>query len=121
MATQPLRCCLQPGCPELVPRGRCATHARVFERQRPSAADRGYGPRWAKVSKAFRAQFPLCGMRPDGVPPVMSECHSTGQITAAYAVDHVVPHRGDPALMWDWKNLQSVCRECHAKKTRAGL
>lgn len=27
--------------------------------------------------------------------------------------DHVVPHRGDPALFWDAGNLQCLCKACH--------
>lgn len=116
-----LRSCLEPGCPQLVPRGRCATHARIVDRRRGSAAERGYGTRWAKLSRAFRQQYPLCGMRPDGQAPVMSLCHERGEITAATQTDHVVPHRGDSALLWDWLGLQSLCARCHARKTQAGL
>lgn len=32
-------------------------------------------------------------------------------------VDHIVPHRGDPELLYDEANLQSLCHECHSKKT----
>ena len=45
-------------------------------------------------------------------------CASCGQL--ATQVDHVVPHRGDPALFWRWENLQSLCGRCHSRKTRVG-
>lgn len=28
-------------------------------------------------------------------------------------VDHMIPHRGDPALFWDPENLRSVSKEWH--------
>lgn len=28
-------------------------------------------------------------------------------------VDHIVPHRGDPALFWDGTNLQTLCPDHH--------
>jgi 5-methylcytosine-specific restriction protein A len=31
--------------------------------------------------------------------------------------DHIVPHRGDPALLWDPANLQALCARCHNRKT----
>jgi 5-methylcytosine-specific restriction protein A len=52
----------------------------------------------------------------------MSECYVQGRTTLAAQVDHVIPHRGDVVLMWDeLGNWQSLCRACHAKKTRVGL
>jgi hypothetical protein len=47
--------------------------------------------RWKKLRRAYLAQHPLC------------EC---GCGYASVEVDHRVPHRGDPRLMWDWSNLQ---------------
>jgi 5-methylcytosine-specific restriction protein A len=35
----------------------------------------------------------------------------------AEEVDHVVPHRDNDALMFDWGNLQSLCKRCHSAKT----
>lgn len=34
-------------------------------------------------------------------------------MTAANVVDHKTPHKGDPALFWDIKNLQPMCKQCH--------
>ena len=51
----------------------------------------------------------------------------TGRHPAADApvVDHVIPHRGDPALFWDLKNLRSVAKGWHDREKqrleRAGL
>jgi 5-methylcytosine-specific restriction protein A len=67
-------------------------------------------------------EYPLCGQRPNGQEPVMSKCFDNGWITPSYQTDHVVPHKGNQALFWDrTNNWQSLCRECGAAKTRAGL
>lgn len=44
-----LRVCTEDGCPELVTKGRCADHARERERQRGSAAQRGYDARHKRI------------------------------------------------------------------------
>lgn len=41
-------------------------------------------------------------------------CETRGRITAAYAVDHIKPHKGDMELFWDRSNWQSLCRDCHS-------
>jgi 5-methylcytosine-specific restriction enzyme A len=35
----------------------------------------------------------------------------------AEVVDHIQPHRGDRALMYDPLNLQSLCKQHHDQKT----
>jgi 5-methylcytosine-specific restriction protein A len=79
---------------------------RELDRQRPSAARRGYGSRWRKVGEAFLAQHPLC-----------AACRDQGRLVAATVVDHVVPHRGDPKLFWDGGNWAPACKTCHDAKT----
>ncbi len=76
----------------------------AVERERGSAARRGYGRRWEKAARLFLAQHPIC---------------ACGCSRAAEVVDHVRPHRGDAALFWDAENWQALTRECHARKTRA--
>jgi len=79
---------------------------RELDRQRPSAARRGYGPRWRRARAAFLALHPLC-----------ASCQAEGRLAAATVVDHVVPHRGDPVLFWEESNWQSQCKLCHDAKT----
>jgi 5-methylcytosine-specific restriction protein A len=87
-----------------------------------SAYQRGYTKAWTRDAKVFRMRYPLCGMRPNDQAPVMSRCHDRGIATAATQTDHVRPHRGDQALFWDWEfNWQSLCAECGARKSQAGL
>jgi 5-methylcytosine-specific restriction enzyme A len=79
---------------------------RELDRQRPSAARRGYGPRWRRARAAFLAQHPLCAV-----------CEGRGLVIAATLVDHVVPHRGDQRLFWDQGNWAPACKRCHDAKT----
>jgi len=47
-------------------------------------------------------------------------CAERGIITPATVVDHIVPHKGDEALFYDFDNLQSLCKGCHDRhKQRA--
>jgi 5-methylcytosine-specific restriction protein A len=79
---------------------------RELDRQRPSAARRGYGSRWRRVRAAYLARHPWC------VP-----CQAAGRLKPATIVDHVVPHRGDPVLFWDEGNWAAMCKPCHDAKT----
>jgi 5-methylcytosine-specific restriction enzyme A len=79
---------------------------RALDRQRPSAARRGYGPRWRRARAAYLARHPLC------VP-----CAAAGRLVQATVVDHIVPHSGDPVLFWDEANWQGSCKPCHDAKT----
>lgn len=45
--------------------------------------------------------------------PTCRPCHKSQRITAATIVDHIKPHRGDQALFFDPRNLQSICASCH--------
>ena len=40
-------------------------------------------------------------------------CGLTSDAKYALAVDHIKPHRGDEALFWDERNLQTLCKGCH--------
>lgn len=74
------------------------------EQWRGSKQQRGYGGEWERISKLKRDQCPVCEVCNDA---------------AAVDVDHVVPFNGvnDP-LRTEWRNLMSVCRGCHNRKTR---
>ena len=58
--------------------------------------------RWRRLRKAQLRLEPLC-----------CKCRDEGRLTAAAVVDHIRPHRGNPALFWDPDNLQSLCRPHH--------
>lgn len=67
-------------------------------------AERGYGGRWQRERAAFlkRAENALCVM-----------CTAEGKTVASQVVDHIVPHRGDEAPMWDQTNWQPLCKPHH--------
>lgn len=65
--------------------------------------------RWSSLRESQLSAEPLC-----------RHCAAAGRTTPATDVDHVTPHRGDPALFWDSRNLQSLCKACHSRKTQAG-
>ena len=67
-----------------------------------------YGRRWRIARELFLARNPFCA-DPD--------CRHGGRLVPAEVVDHVVPHRGDPRLFWDYSNWQPLCEECHNRKT----
>lgn len=60
------------------------------------------GTRWQKVRDMWLTDHPLCCM-----------CQTLGKLTPATVVDHVIPHRNDPKLMWDSSNYQSLCSHHH--------
>lgn len=68
---------------------------------RRNAAQRGYGHRWRKESKAYLAVHPWCVNLGEGCTRL------------ATLVDHITPHRGDQALFDDMKNWQPLCSHCH--------
>jgi len=72
---------------------------QATERLRHSAA-------WLLLRKKHLSEQPLC-----------EECKAQGKYAAATDVDHRNPHRGDERMFFDPANLQSLCKQCHSKKT----
>lgn len=65
-----------------------------------------YNYRWEKYSKARLKRHPLC-----------VQCLSEERTTPARVTDHIIPHKGSRHRFWDKSNHQSLCVECHNKKT----
>lgn len=122
-----LTLCAYPGCHRPVPRGEryCDAHAKAGAKRdaeiqakakaardarrrqvRGTTAQRGYGGRWQTLRKRFILQHPYC-----------QECLKQGKLVEATDVDHITPHRGCAKLLFDEANLQSLCHECHSRKT----
>lgn len=71
-----MRVCIEPGCPELVDVGPCATHAAQRERARGTRQRRGYGAahdrlkrHWAPKVAAGRVNCWRCGARISPLEP----------------------------------------------------
>ena len=74
---------------------------------RRTAAQRGYNAAWQRASKAYLRAHPVAvDIYKHHVGPQLAE-----------VVDHIVPHRGDPALFWDESNWQPLTKEDHDRKT----
>ena len=113
MPYKPKRPCSHPRCSALIEvntGGYCDEHKRKqqqeYDKDRGSAAKRGYGSRWQKARESFLAHHPLCVV-----------CAGEGMTTLATVVDHIIPHKGDLHLFWDTSNWQQLCEYHHNQKT----
>lgn len=108
MPRRPNTPCKHPGCAQLVPYGQtyCDEHAPLHAHDTRSTKEKGYDSRWQAARKAYLHSHPLC-----------VRCQAEGRLTRATVVDHIIPHRGDPALFWDRDNWQALCKSCHDRKT----
>lgn len=85
---------------------------RRVDRERGSAAQRGYGARWRRYRTSFIARHPLCFYCEHGV-------FGPARVVPTDLVDHVEPHRGDQGLFWDPANHAASCTTCHAGPKQA--
>lgn len=101
--------CPEPGCPNLAPRGqaRCASHEGKRDRERGTAAQRGYGPRWKRYRAWYLREHPTCEITPG--------CPRPSEV-----VDHIKAHKGDEQLFWDPSNHRAGCRPCHDRRVDEG-
>ena len=111
MAMKPQRPCRHPGCTELTREGYCPQHKPRERRSADAAA-------WHKL---YSLDIWIDDLRPTQLinEPFCRECARRGERVRAPEVDHIVPHRGDMALFTDRRNLQSLCKSCHSRKTLA--
>ncbi|WP_454917288.1 HNH endonuclease [Xanthobacter sediminis] len=99
------------GCGQIVQPGQiCASSAArraaykaAADKRRPNARERGYTTAWDKARAEFKKAHPTC-----------ARCGAPTEV-----VDHITPHRGDKALMWDRKNWQPLCGPCHNRWKQA--
>jgi hypothetical protein len=134
MPDRPLRACAGR-CGRLVLRGRCPDCARPYERDRGSAAARGYDGRWIAFRLAWLVRLvesqpmilPVCGaVLPGGPVTTDSRCRQAGLLTYASAdgsslhLDHepsLQPwERSITARVCDPFRVQLLCAECHGAK-----
>jgi 5-methylcytosine-specific restriction protein A len=80
---------------------------RTHDDMRGNRHQRGYTNQWYKLRQWYIQANPLC-----------AHCLAQGITQPAQDVDHIVPiSQGGDNL--DPDNLQSLCRPCHNRKTRA--
>lgn len=98
-----LKVCSRPGCPDLTRSGRCSGCDAAAERERGTAAQRGYDHRWRRTRDAFLAEHPFC----------------TEEFCLALAtdVDHIDGRGPHGPRGHDWSNLRSFCHSHHSKRT----
>lgn len=82
----------------------------LHDRERLSAAKRGYDASWRKLRLVVLGREPLC-----------RTCAAAGRVEPATEVDHIMPFSVggviNEALRLDTANLQPLCKSCHAAKT----
>jgi 5-methylcytosine-specific restriction protein A len=106
MPYKPAKPCRHIGCPNLTHNRYCDDHSTKQIDERASSTQRGYNGKWRKLRKLYLSKHPLC-----------VKCEQAGRLTPATVVDHITPHRGNQALMWDENNWQALCKHCHDTKT----
>lgn len=130
------RACSVSGCPGMDVaggRGRCADHARQYERQRGNAAARGRDYHWTYI---FRPRFsrmliaagiaPACGAALPGGPSMAdSLCKAEGRLVAArLRLDHDPPltaaerESKDRRVIEDPMRCGWLCESCHNRRTQ---
>ena len=80
-------------------KSRTSSSARRME-ERPRSSDLYHTSRWTRLSRAFRAEHPIC-----------AQCLKEGRYTPAEVVDHIIPFPicGESGF-YDRNNLQSLCQ-----------
>jgi 5-methylcytosine-specific restriction protein A len=107
--------CSFPGCKVLTTSRHCPIHTRSTSY---------YTSPDARASKQFLNSTAWLRLRALklSITPWCEECAKTKPISVgAIDVDHIIPRHVRRDLALDLKNLQSLCKECHGRKTRLGL
>jgi 5-methylcytosine-specific restriction protein A len=98
MPTSPPRACNR--CKKPTPsRGPCQCRPAFEGSTHPGNTD----TKWRKLSRAYKRSHP--------------QCQATGCMNPTYNVDHIIPMTEQPELKYDWRNLQSLCKPHHDRKT----
>lgn len=77
---------------------------RKYTRGAPSASPY-HTWKWARLSRAFRMEHPLC-----------EECKRKGILRPSTCVDHIIPWPICADRFYDRSNLQALCEHCNIEK-----
>ncbi len=77
-----------------------------YDKERGSAASRGYDGVWRKLRLVFLTDNPLCCF-----------CAKAKRVVQATVVDHIEPIAKRPELRLEWSNLRPLCKPCHDAHT----
>jgi 5-methylcytosine-specific restriction protein A len=94
--TKALTVCNEPGCSELVERGKCPACERKRRAARPRHSFYS-SPEWKKIRGRYVRLHPVC--------------EEPGCVSASVEVHHV----DDDTTNNDDSNLRAVCKSCHGK------
>jgi 5-methylcytosine-specific restriction enzyme A len=103
--------CAYQGCPDLIrgPGRYCVKHGQAeqqqYDKQRGSAASRGYNRAWQRIRTLQLRMYPTCA----------DPFNTHALPVQAVDVDHIIPLRSGGTN--EQTNLQSLCHACHSRKT----
>ena len=80
----------------------------TLRERKKTTTERGYGWDWQRFREGFIAKYRLCTL-----------CLCRGRSVLGRVVDHVEPHKGNDTLRLEWRNLQTLCPQCHAADKQA--
>src|ERR1039458_336811 len=111
MPTKPSSVCRKPSCTGVVFNNVCSV-CGIKRETKPSKGC--YGWWWSNsLGTGMRDRFLQCN-------PLCIVCLRDGRTEPATCADHIVPHRGNKRLLYDWGNLQPLCARHHSLKTIRG-
>ena len=126
MPTAALTPCANPGCPELVERGRCDAHRvaqrQAYDRATGTSAQRGYDETWRRFVLAYRQGRDLDLSQPGAVLILearnrCAHCWTEGRRNSdRLEYDHIIPLSAGGARL-DVANVQPLCDSHHRVKT----
>jgi 5-methylcytosine-specific restriction endonuclease McrA len=92
-----MRVCAEPGCPNVVDRGRCPKHQRTKQRD-PFYAT----PEWRRLQSQVIREEPVC-----------RRCGQAASTDAA----HIIARKQRPDLALERSNVEGSCHRCHSRET----
>lgn len=108
MPARPKQPCRHPNCSELTDKGHCDRH-KPQQRERGTAAQRGYDHQWRVFREAYLRKHPLC-----------VDCLADRIITVATEPHHIQKVRDRLDLRLDERNLMALCKPHHQVRTARG-